>query len=117
MSVNYQDWEVKTIGNGSKKRAALKQQSQSTTVKIDDNEDPPKFISFSPKLLTELAAARQAKGLTQSDVAKQLMIKPQEIQELESGRCDFNSKRAKSLYVAIMKKLGVKTNMASLNNS
>ena len=90
----YQDWTPVNIGNGKNKKAILKKQSQALPVKIDENEDPPKFVPFSQKLLDELA-----------------------IQDLESGKCDFNSKRAKSLYVAIMKKLGVKTNMAALNNS
>jgi ribosome-binding protein aMBF1 (putative translation factor) len=113
----YQDWTPVNIGNGKNKKAFLKKQSQALPVKTDENEDPPKFVPFSQKLLDELAEARRVKELKQSDIAKQLMIKPQEIQDLESGKCDFNSKRAKSLYVAIMKKLGVNTNMASLNNS
>lgn len=112
-----QDWTPVTIGNGKNKKAFLMKQSQASPVKPDENEDPPKFISFSQKLLDELAEARRVKNLKQSDLAKQLMIKPQEIQDLESGKCDFNSKRAKSLYVAIMKKLGVNTSMAALSNS
>jgi len=113
----YQDWAPVNIGNGKNKKVFLTKQSQASPIKTDENEDPPKFVPFSQKLLDELAEARRVKELKQADLAKQLMIKPQEIQDLESGKCDFNSKRAKSLYVAIMKKLGVKTNMASLNNS
>lgn len=113
-----QDWTEITIGNGNKKKQLLKQQSLAPPKpKNDEDEDPPKFQPFNKQLLSNLMDARKTKGLSRVDLAKQFMFKVSDIENLENGKCDFNSKHAKSLYVAIMRKLGVNINMASLNNS
>jgi len=114
---DFQDWNEVTIGNGSKrKQIQLKQSQASAKPIINDDEDPPKFRPFDHQLLIDLNAARNAKNIKRDQLAKQCMINVKEIEELETGKLDFNSKRAKSLYVKLMRTLGVANiNMALLN--
>lgn len=107
-----QDWREFTIGNGKNKNK--NPQPSNPKPVIQDDEDPPKFRPFDKQLLVDLANARTAKNLTRDQVAKQFMLKSSDINDLENGKLDFNSKFAKSLYVTIMRKLGVKINLSDL---
>jgi ribosome-binding protein aMBF1 (putative translation factor) len=115
--MQFQDWNEVTIGNGSrKKNIQIKESQAPSKPTVTEDEDPPKFRPFDPKLLVDLNTARNAKNIKRDQLAKQCMINVSEIADLENGKLDFNSKRAKSLYVKLMRTLGVaNVNMASLN--
>ncbi len=111
---DFNDTRDFVIGN-KKKKVQQKPLNTSSQPKDNIDEDPPKFQPFKTQILTDLINARQAKNLSRNDVAKQFMFKITEINDLENGKCDFNSKHAQTLYVAIMRKLGVNINLATLN--
>ncbi len=101
----YQDWTPVTIGNGKNNNKNKTSTKTSNNKKLETNEDdmPPKMQFWSNELITALQQARNAKGLTQTELAKKLNIQPSYIQDIENNKSQYNRK----LYVTIMRTLGV----------
>ena len=101
----YQDWTPVTIGNGKNNNKNKTNTKTSNNKKLETNEDdmPPKMQFWSSELITALQQARNAKGLTQTELAKKLNIQPSYIQDIENNKSQYNRK----LYVTIMRTVGV----------
>lgn len=103
MSV-YQDWNTATIGNGSKKKQLGKTPSISKPNPLESNEDmPPKIQYWTHELIVAFKQAREAKKISQADLAKQYNIPVSVIQGIENNTSPYNKKN----YCNIMRKLGV----------
>ena len=105
MSV-YQNWDTVTIGNGKKKQ----NNTSSNNIKpnpLDSNEDmPPKIQRWTHELIIAFKQAREAKKISQSELAKQFNIPVAVIQGIENNTSAYNKKN----YSFIMRKLGVDLN-------
>jgi len=74
------------------------------TMKLDNETDAMAHKTVSHDLGKIMMQARQAKGLTQKDLATSVNEKPQIIQEYESGRAVVNQQ----ILAKLERKLGVK---------
>ncbi len=112
--MNYQDWEPVTIGRKKKNPSYTAPKNPKQPIEQSTEEDEqPKIQKFPQELLKNLMTARNAKGLTQDTLAKQLMIQVSMIQNLENNRYDYNA-NYKKFYVTVMRKLGVSIKLADL---
>ena len=103
----YQDWEPVVIHNKNFKKTGY-HLNTNTKPKIDYNdgeEDMPKRQEYSSQMINAMKQARNAKNLTQSELAKQLNIDVKIIADIEGNKSAYNKK----LYTSIMRKLGIDT--------
>ena len=107
MSINliYQDWNTTyTIGNGKGKKNNEQKNIQKPKPTEDEESGMQlKTKKFTTKMIDDLKNARTIKGISQKELAKQLNIPVNIIQDLERNEIPYNMK----LYNNIMKKLGV----------
>lgn len=96
----YQDWEPvvlrkpnKNVYNGNSKPKPIE----------ENGEMPEKLKTYSKELSIALQTARQAKKLTQADLAKKFNIQPSIINDIENGKAIYNKKT----YSSLMRSLGV----------
>lgn len=104
----HQDWTPVVIrnSNAAKKAKEQKQNPAGTKDFFKLNEDDvPKLNKITPEQCQILREARNAKGITQNDLAKSLNINVSVIKEYEGGTiAKFN----KTFYNSLLRRLGVK---------
>ena len=102
-----QDWTPVVIRNSSKKSQPMNKQNAAGTkdfYKLNE-DDIPQLNKMTAGQASALREARNAKGLSQTDFAKQLNINVNLIKDYENGTvAKFN----KTFYNSLMRKLGVK---------
>lgn len=84
----YQDWETVTIGNGSAKKRA--QAIQSQRPKIQEDDEIPIQVKWTTELVEALKQLRQAKGITQVDLAKKMNLPANTFKDIENYSSQYN---------------------------
>lgn len=92
----YQDWTPVDIGNGKiKKTSSIKQNKP----KVDEYDGtPPIVLSWTNELIIALQQLRQAKGISQKDLAKMLNIHSSVISDIENNKSVYNPNLYKKIY-------------------
>lgn len=104
----YQDWDEVVL----RKPKKVVSNAPKPKVIIDDGEMPEKLKTYSKDLSIAMQTARQAKGLSQADLAKKFNIQPSIINDIESGKGIYNKKT----YSSLMRALGVDVKAMKLPN-
>ena len=111
-----QDWEPVVLrktpaggggGGGAKKGGVSKQTAAGVDIRkleAEDDDAPMKLPTVSKDLRLAIGQARQAKGMSQKDLATKLMIPAKTIQDYESGKAIPNNQ----LIAKIERTLGCK---------
>ena len=84
----YQDWENVTIGNGCAKKKA--QAIQSQRPKIQEDDEIPIQVKWTTELVEALKQLRQAKGITQVDLAKKMNLPANTFKDIENYSSQYN---------------------------
>jgi len=102
MSIIYQDWEPVVLRKPKKQTHNPPKAKPESAV---NNGDMPeeKLKSYTTEMSNALATARQAKNMTQKDLAKRLNIPTASIAEIENGSGIYNKK----LLSHLLRTLGV----------
>jgi ribosome-binding protein aMBF1 (putative translation factor) len=103
---DHQDWTPVVIRSGAVAKAAKQQKQNAPGTKEFhklDADDIPKLDKITPELQNKLRAARNAKGLSQTDLAKTMNIPVAIIKDYENGTvAKFN----KAMFNRMLHKLG-----------
>ena len=105
----YQDWDEVVL---RKPKKIISSNAPKPKIIVDDGEMPEKLKTYSKDLSIALQTARQAKGLSQADLAKKFNIQPSIINDIENGRAIYNRKT----YSSLMRFLGVDVKSMKLPN-
>lgn len=92
----YQDWETVSIGNGGAKKRA--QVIQSQRPKNEEEDEIPKQVKWTTELVEALKQLRQAKGITQVDLAKRMNLPANTFKDIESYNSPYNPTLYKKAY-------------------
>ena len=112
MTSIYQDWNEVSIGNGGKKKQQSKEVNPYNTAKAraireveEETSMMPKLVSTPQELIIILKQTREAKGLTQQDLAQKLSMNVSIVNNFEAGKTPFN----KNLYCKMLRVMGGNT--------
>lgn len=106
MSYDHQDWTPVVIRNANAAKNAKKQKQNAPGTKEYQKLIQPeieKLDKITPELQNKLRNARNAKGLTQPDLARLLNIPVSIIRDYENGTI---AKFEKTFYNKLMRRLG-----------
>ena len=92
----YQDWDPVSIGNGGAKKKAQIIQSQKP--KIEETDEIPKQVKWTTELVEALKQLRQAKGITQIDLAKRMNLPANTFKDIENYNSQYNPILYKKAY-------------------
>lgn len=96
----FQDWEPVVLRKQTKK---IQYNNNKSKIIEDDGEMPEPIQKYPVELITALKSARQAKGITQIELAKKLNIPSSIINDIENNKSPYN----RTIYSKLMKTLGV----------
>jgi len=92
----YQDWTPVVIGNGGAKKRAQTIQSQKP--RIVEDEELPVMVKWTTELVEALKQLRQAKGITQIELAKKMNLPVNTFRDIENYSSSYNPNLYKKAY-------------------